>query len=78
MLGDLWVINTDGSGERKVEGEVQQPKSPIWSSDGKTITLNIQRGSSLRPRQLRSRGTSPCHPRPMGIVKDGDKGAASG
>jgi dipeptidyl aminopeptidase/acylaminoacyl peptidase len=49
VLGDLWVIGIDGSGERKVLGEVQQPKSPIWSADGKTIILNIQRGKSLSP-----------------------------
>ena len=55
VLGDLWVINTDGSGERKVVGEVQQPKSPIWSADGKTIILNIQRGSSISSRTLHSR-----------------------
>lgn len=47
VKGDLWVIGVDGSGERKVLGDVQQPKSPAWSRDGKTIILNIQRGVSL-------------------------------
>lgn len=47
VKGDLWVIGVDGTGERKVHGDVQQPKSPIWSSDGKTIVINIQRGLSL-------------------------------
>lgn len=47
VKGDLWVIGVDGTGERKVHGDVQQPKSPVWSSDGKTIVINIQRGVSL-------------------------------
>jgi TolB protein len=72
VLGDLWVINTDGSGERKVTGEVQQPKSPTWSADGKTITLNIQRGSSISPRRC----LPDDFPIPFGadeIVREGDK-----
>jgi uncharacterized protein YraI len=72
VLGDLWVINTDGSGERKVEGEIQQPKSPIWSSDGKTIILNIQRGSSLSPRRCVPEDF-PVPPEADEVVKDGDK-----
>jgi uncharacterized protein YraI len=72
VLGDLWVINTDGSGERKVVGEVQQPKSPIWSSDGKTIIINIQRGSSISPRRCVPED-SPVPPEADEVVKDGDK-----
>ncbi|MGC8780941.1 MAG: SH3 domain-containing protein [Anaerolineae bacterium] len=47
VKGDLWVIGVDGTGERQVHGDVQQPKSPVWSSDGQTIVINIQRGVSL-------------------------------
>lgn len=47
VKGDLWVIGVDGSGERKLLGDVQQPKSPAWSRDGKTIIFNIQRGVSM-------------------------------
>jgi len=72
VLGDLWIINTDGSGERKVVGEVQQPKSPIWSADGKTITLNIQRGKSLSPLRCIPDDLS-VPPESEDITHDGDK-----
>jgi uncharacterized protein YraI len=72
VLGDLWVINTDGSGERKVEGEVQQPKSPIWSADGKTIILNIQRGTSDSPRRCVPEDFN-VPPEADEVVKVGDK-----
>lgn len=49
VAGDLWVIGIDGSGERKVLGEISQPKSPIWSNDGKKLIVNIQRGFSVSP-----------------------------
>ena len=70
--GDLWVINTDGSGERKVVGEVQQPKSPIWSADGKTIIVNIQRGSALSPRRCVPDDFA-VPPEADEVVKEGDK-----
>ena len=72
VLGDLWVINTDGSGERKVVGDVQQPKSPIWSSDGKTIVVNIQRGSALSPRRCVPEDFA-VPPEADEVVKEGDK-----
>jgi Tol biopolymer transport system component/uncharacterized protein YraI len=43
--GNLWVINLDGSGERKVLTlDVAQPKSPTWSPDGKQIVIQYQNG----------------------------------
>ncbi len=62
VKGDLWVIGVDGQGERKVLGDVQQPKSPTWSADGKTIILNIQRGISL--------GRQMCIPKTMSLPPD--------
>ena len=50
-LGDLWVIGVDGSGERKVVGDTSQPKSPVWSADGKAIVVNIQKGKIIDPRR---------------------------
>jgi dipeptidyl aminopeptidase/acylaminoacyl peptidase len=59
-LGALWVIKVDGSGERAVLGDIHQPKSPVWSPDGKQIALSQQHGgrvneerkcSSQRPPQ---------------------------
>jgi dipeptidyl aminopeptidase/acylaminoacyl peptidase len=46
-LGSVWVINIDGSGERKIEGDVRQPKSPTWSPDGRQIVINMQQGGTI-------------------------------
>jgi uncharacterized protein YraI len=71
VLGDLWVIGLDGSGERKVLGDVQQPKSPVWSADGKTIIVNIQRGKSVSPRRCMP-DTFPLPPESEEVVQVGD------
>jgi uncharacterized protein YgiM (DUF1202 family) len=47
----LWVINTDGSGERAVLGEMRKAKGPDWSPDGKRIILNHQDGGRLEPKK---------------------------
>jgi len=65
VMGDLWVIGADGSGERKVLGDVQQPKSPVWSADGKTIILNIQRGVAI--------GRSTCMPKEFPLPPEADQ-----
>jgi dipeptidyl aminopeptidase/acylaminoacyl peptidase len=46
-LGSVWVINIDGTGERKVEGFVRQPKSPTWSPDGRQLVINMQHEGTL-------------------------------
>lgn len=71
VLGDLWVIGVDGRGERKVLGEVQQPKSPVWSADGKTIIINIQRGKSVSPLRCMP-DTFPLPPETEDVVHIGD------
>lgn len=45
--GSVWVINTDGSGERKVHDSAVQPRSPTWSPDGKQIMITTQQGGRL-------------------------------
>ncbi len=47
--GSVWVINTDGSGERVVLNDVRQPKSPTWSPDGKKLAISMQQGGRLSP-----------------------------
>jgi dipeptidyl aminopeptidase/acylaminoacyl peptidase len=49
--GSLWVINTDGSGERAITKDLRQPKSPTWSPDGQRISVNIQQGGQLDPKR---------------------------
>jgi dipeptidyl aminopeptidase/acylaminoacyl peptidase len=45
--GSVWVINTDGSGERKIHDSAVQPRSPTWSPDGKQIMITTQQGGRL-------------------------------
>ncbi|MCL4300863.1 MAG: PD40 domain-containing protein [Anaerolineae bacterium] len=45
--GSLWVINVDGSGERRVAENIFQPKSPTWSPDGTQIILSMTYGEHL-------------------------------
>jgi uncharacterized protein YraI len=47
-FGSLWVINVDGTGERVILNDVQQPKSPAWSPDGAEIAISMQHGGRLQ------------------------------
>lgn len=47
--GTVYVINTDGSDERPIAGEIRQVKSPSWSPDSQKIAVNFQRGGTLHP-----------------------------
>jgi uncharacterized protein YraI len=55
-LGSVWLINIDGTGERKLESDVRQPKSPMWSPDGKQIVINMQQGGTIAPTRQCTRG----------------------
>ncbi len=47
--GGLWVIASDGSGERQIVGGLHQPKSPAWSPDGEWLIVAVQQGGRLQP-----------------------------
>ncbi len=49
--GTVFAINTDGSGERPIAGEIRQVKSPSWSPDSQKIAVNFQRGGTLEPHR---------------------------
>ena len=53
----LWIINTDGTGERLVYGS-NRPRSPTWSPDGGTIALEVWTGSKA------------CRQTPFGCLTD--------
>jgi len=50
--GSIWVINTDGSGERAVLGATKQAKHPAWSPDGSRIVVNFQHGGRLEEQEV--------------------------
>ena len=45
--GGLWLIGIDGTNERQILGDINQPKSPTWSPDGKQIAINLQEGGTI-------------------------------
>jgi dipeptidyl aminopeptidase/acylaminoacyl peptidase/uncharacterized protein YraI len=53
--GSLWVINTDGTGERVILEDVNQPKSPVWSPDGTQIAISMQKGGRVNDEYKCSR-----------------------
>lgn len=53
----LWIINTDGTGERRIYG-ANRPRSPTWSPDGGTIVFEEWTGSKA------------CRQTPWGCLTD--------
>jgi uncharacterized protein YraI len=53
--GNLWVINTDGTGEQMILNEVNQPKAPVWSPDATQIAISMQEGGRLESEYKCSR-----------------------
>ena len=51
-LGDVWLINIDGTAERVIHPNIRQPKSPAWSPDGTQLALNMQHGGWVTPRKI--------------------------
>jgi len=51
-FGTLYVINRDGSHERVIAGGMRQPKSPVWSPDGRFIMISFQHGGLREPQEI--------------------------
>jgi uncharacterized protein YraI len=49
-LGNVWLINIDGSNERVVHEFVYNPRTPVWSADGSQLIIAMQHGGYVRER----------------------------
>jgi dipeptidyl aminopeptidase/acylaminoacyl peptidase len=71
-LGALWVIKVDGSGERAVLGDIHQPKSPVWSPDGKQIVISQQHGGRVNEERKCSSQRPPSEAYDIDMNRDED------
>jgi len=82
-LGEVRVINTDGSGERIVLGDINMPKAPAWSPDGKKVVVTWEDGGNMSPISVTleaksakpKAGATPGATPSAGSVLRGGKGA---
>lgn len=71
-IGELWVMNVDGSNERQILGQMRKAKGPAWSPDGSQIALNFQQGGRLEEvRKCQPLDTSPSPPSNAGDFRGG-------
>jgi dipeptidyl aminopeptidase/acylaminoacyl peptidase len=49
-LGNVWVINVDGTGERVIHENLFNPRTPVWSSDGSQLVISFQQGGRIEPK----------------------------
>ena len=55
--GDLYVINTDGTGLREITGDTAGDRVPRWSPDGEWIAFFTTRGGPLQLWMIRPDGS---------------------
>lgn len=46
-LGNVWLINIDGSNERVIHGDLFNPRTPVWSADGTQLIFAMQQGGQV-------------------------------
>jgi Tol biopolymer transport system component len=46
-LGNVWLINIDGSGQRVIHEFVYNPRTPVWSADGTQVIIAMQHGGQV-------------------------------
>lgn len=52
VFGNVWIIDTDSGNEYTILDDVRQPKSPTWSPEGTQITISMQQGGWLEPKDV--------------------------
>ncbi len=57
-LGQVWVINIDGTGERVIHDDIRNPRSPTWSADGQALVVSMQHGGNAVP-EYKCQGARP-------------------
>lgn len=50
-LGNVWLINVNGTGERVIHENVLNPRAPSWSPDGRQIAISMQHGGRVQPER---------------------------
>jgi Tol biopolymer transport system component len=56
-LGNVWLINIDGTQERLIHEFIFNPRAPVWSADGTQLIVGMQHGGYVAAR--RKCGSSP-------------------
>src|SRR5438045_3762719 len=56
---DLWVVNSDGSGNRQLTAHPENETDPRWSPDGKTLYFLSARSGSNQVWRLSLEGGEP-------------------
>lgn len=46
-LGNVWLINIDGTNERVINEYVYNPRTPVWSTDGSQLIISMQQGGRV-------------------------------
>ncbi len=62
-LGNVWIINIDGSNEHNVFDYIAQPIAPTWSPDGTKLAIQKQQGGTLSIHSAPARRALPDRPR---------------
>jgi Tol biopolymer transport system component len=58
---EIYVMNSDGSGQTRLTDSPASDAGPSWSSDGKRITFVSERDGEARQYSMNADGTNQAH-----------------